>query len=693
MKHDLKRLTSLLLAVLMAVSMVPAFSIGVIAAESTYTKVTTAPADWSGTYLIVYEAKENDLNGDKAFNGSIDSLDVTSNTVDVDISDNKILSELSVTDLSQVEFTIAKVEGGYSIKSDSGIYIGRSADANELDESATKAYVNTISLAADGTVNIIGAGGAYLRYNSASNQRRFRYYKSSTYTDQNDIALYKLDTTGETGGEESGTTCTHEYSVDYTKSTVKCLSEGNIVEVCGLCGAEKATASTMLYHKYGADGVCTRTDCGAKSPVVDGEFYLTAVDDSGKKYELSADGGACAEYAVSPSKYPLIAEVGDVGTDYTVYYFKTNQTSGTEPLYFGWKTSAETKTYTKSDIAEENKNMAWIVYTTGEVGFEELVIMNVGSGSRTLRFNSGSATKYIRCYSSGYNPVNFTVVEEKSAPEFSHFSVSLNKGITVNATYTIPQTWLDENAGAYLLFKNGEAEEKLTPVAGENTYKITLKPGEIGYALSYGLYTADDAAVISKDISYSKYVEAVKAAGYANLNISEAKYNALISLFDAIKNYSDAANKALSKDLTETFENVSDVTFDGTINSFGDVSATLGEQADVKIAVNTESVLDTYKLNAKLGGKSIADKKAVGEYITADNQVVINGLYPSTFNDDIVIKIFDGETEVSSLTFTFNAYLKALYNSSADQAVKNLAAATYQYGLAAEAYLTADNAQ
>jgi len=50
---------------------------------------------------------------------------------------------------------------------------------------------NTTITFADDNADIVSSGGAYLRYNSASNQIRFRYYKSSSYTGQKAIQLYK----------------------------------------------------------------------------------------------------------------------------------------------------------------------------------------------------------------------------------------------------------------------------------------------------------------------------------------------------------------------------------------------------------------------------------------------------------------------------------------------------------------------
>ena len=148
--------------------------------SSNYQKVTSALDDWSGEYLIVYET------GNVAFNGSLDALDVASNTIDVTISDNTIAST-STTDAAR--FTIAAVSGGYTIKSASGYYIGRTANSNGLTSSNSTAYTNTISYSS-GTVSIKGSDNGStttLKFNDASNQNRFRYYTSGQKT----IALYK----------------------------------------------------------------------------------------------------------------------------------------------------------------------------------------------------------------------------------------------------------------------------------------------------------------------------------------------------------------------------------------------------------------------------------------------------------------------------------------------------------------------
>ena len=147
-----------------------------------YVKVTSAPSDWSGTYLIVYK------DGNLAFDGSLTSLDAVSNGKAVEISQEKIGA---IETMNKIAFTIIKEGEGYSIKSASGYYIGNTSDANALKSSESKKYTNELSINADASVNIISSK-SYLRYNATEGQARFRYYKSSSYSGQKAIYLYKL---------------------------------------------------------------------------------------------------------------------------------------------------------------------------------------------------------------------------------------------------------------------------------------------------------------------------------------------------------------------------------------------------------------------------------------------------------------------------------------------------------------------
>ena len=145
-----------------------------------YVKVTSNADLTSGQYLIVYE------EGTVAFDGGLNNLDVASNTIEVILNDD----EIDITsETAAAEFTIDITAG--TIKSASGYYIGRTSDSNGMNTSATEAYTNSISIDDSGNAVVVASSGAYLRYNANSGQDRFRYFKSSSYTNQKAIQLYK----------------------------------------------------------------------------------------------------------------------------------------------------------------------------------------------------------------------------------------------------------------------------------------------------------------------------------------------------------------------------------------------------------------------------------------------------------------------------------------------------------------------
>lgn len=151
---------------------------------SVYTKVTSNQSNWSGTYLIVYE------NEKMIFNGGLTNPDVASNYKTVTISNSSIKSTATI---DKCAVTITSYNGGYAIRTASGYYIGRTSNSNGMNKSTSTKYVNGISVSSGGSVTI-KSGGAYLRFNTTSGQDRFRYFKSTTYSSQKIICLYKLTT-------------------------------------------------------------------------------------------------------------------------------------------------------------------------------------------------------------------------------------------------------------------------------------------------------------------------------------------------------------------------------------------------------------------------------------------------------------------------------------------------------------------
>lgn len=170
-----------------------ALLISMVSMAANYVKVTEAPADWSGEYLLVYEgeASAHVWTGVDAANGNVEAT-ATDGTI-------------SGTDF--VTITVAPMEGGYSIKvnggANDGKYISGTEGSNKLNFGTT-AVLNTLAYE-DGSVKIV-SNTSVMRFNNAKDNMRFRYFKSSTYTGQKVVQLYKLadGTSGETpddGGE------------------------------------------------------------------------------------------------------------------------------------------------------------------------------------------------------------------------------------------------------------------------------------------------------------------------------------------------------------------------------------------------------------------------------------------------------------------------------------------------------------
>ena len=151
-----------------------------------YQKVTSELTDYTGTYLIVYES------GSVAFNGGLSTLDAINNTIDVEIANNTITSDATNDNAT---FEIAKIgnTNTYYVKSHSGYYIGRTSNDNGMLSSASTQYAHEISIDGSATLSTnLSGNNVSLKFNAASDQMRFRYYKSG----QESIQLYKKVSSG-----------------------------------------------------------------------------------------------------------------------------------------------------------------------------------------------------------------------------------------------------------------------------------------------------------------------------------------------------------------------------------------------------------------------------------------------------------------------------------------------------------------
>lgn len=156
------------------------------AVTKVYEKVTSAPSDWSGKYLITYTKEDgttvNVLSGKGAgdYAGYVDILSAYN-------SSNETIAANDET--NQYACTIAKVEGSedqYTILLDS-TYLGLTKDGNNLhfDSSIKDGFQWKFD---DTKIIPVKYAARNLQWNNNNNQYRFACYKGT----QVDVTIYKL---------------------------------------------------------------------------------------------------------------------------------------------------------------------------------------------------------------------------------------------------------------------------------------------------------------------------------------------------------------------------------------------------------------------------------------------------------------------------------------------------------------------
>ena len=243
-----------------------------------FEKVTSTADITDGDYLIVYE------EGSVAFDGSLETLDAVSNIIEVTIDNGKI----PATDEAKAAvFTISVTDG--TLKSASGKYIGVSKNSNGLSQTDdAEAYTHRFAID-DNRNAVISAvfeeSTMTLRFNTASNQNRFRYYKDNG---QQAIQLYKLSTVAEEIPVTIGSTgySTLYYSdkalaipEDMTAKYVSSVNNGKISFTELNEGVIPAGTAVVLQATQGEYKFLVVTDSETESP---DDNMLLGFDDTGK---------------------------------------------------------------------------------------------------------------------------------------------------------------------------------------------------------------------------------------------------------------------------------------------------------------------------------------------------------------------------------------------------------------------------
>lgn len=614
------------------------------AGTKSYVKVTSAPADWSGTYLIVYET------GKVAFDGSRTTLDATSNTISVTISNNTIASN-TTTDASA--FTI---NSSGHIKSASGYYVGNTSNANALKSSKTTTYTNTFSLNSDGSVNIISSS-SYLRYNAASNQNRFRYYKSSSYTGQKAIQLYKLV---ETAGDSTTTTVTTNYYTTNPAFTDN-ITDGYYVKV-----AEDQTdwSGDYLVVFEGTNKKADAVFDGSRPTLDEAHNILNGV---------SANGGAItAKQSIDAAKI-TIEKSGDK------YLIKANG------KYIAPASGA-------NGITVGTEDLHTITFVDGTVDI-------IGSTGSYLRFNSdnGKNNYRFRYYQASSYQNQGAITLYKWIPLESNITgAQVSVGADLSVKYYVSVTNIDSLGASTVAMRFTIGEDapvtvEGTLVDGECTFVFTgLAPQRMGdiikaeLLLNGGVIDTKDNYSIRQNVlnlinanpeneELKQFVSDMLYYGAAAQTYTGYKKNELVTA-----GLEDVLNEPYAEEPSESYN---ELTLEAPTGDIKFKSATVWFDAVNKLIVKVNNPnSDAIKVYVTADGGAATElsfNSEVGGYMT-------EGIKVTDFGTVYTFELRDaGNNVLQTLTYNVNSYAYSRFTKSDDPDMVTLACALFRLGQSA----------
>ncbi len=670
-----------------------------------FTKVTTAPADWSGTYLIVYE------DGKVAFNGSLTKLDAAKNNVSVTITNGVIAYS---DDLNGKTFTIAKSSSNYTIKSASGYNIGQTSNANGLKSSTSTTYANTLSINNDGSVNFV-SGGAYLRFNAGTNDMRFRYYKSSSYTGQKAIHLYEYEEI--TSGGEGPTECQHpnayeKYeiangqhtwqrvcddcnSVLETGTTEACATENwawntengkhSRIGECDTCGAEmtesgNCTVSNATEYvsvsdkKHNAIGTCDI--CGNPTEVSEDCVYTkTAEDDNGVTYECESCDNTYTNlkytitFHVPFGVAPVAARRVEQGK---IEDLPVANVDDEKYTFAGWTTEGGYEGTTSPAI--------YASYTMGEENVDLYALYTYTEGS--------TETGYVKVTAANQLAVNDTIV---IAANGFNKALGADRGNNREAAAITKEgdtITFEESAGVQLI--------TLEEGAVDGTFAFKTDDGYL-YAASSGSNQLKVKAALdvngSWKIEINNGVATIKAPESSNR--SWVRYNSTNNppIFSCYT--SGQADVCIYKLVSGTTYYVTDLEISGS-NAGADlepkiVSAnlTLGKELVVNYKVSMHDSFADAEMTFTMNGKTTT---VTGSYDEEGNVYVYSiAIAPQYMSANIsAVLTYNGEELVSKDTYSVLEYANYWLDNTTGEEMTNLLNALLQYGAAAQMYKDVD---
>ena len=497
------------------------FTITVSAAALTdyYEKVTETSGIVEGTYLIVYEDES------VAFNGGLETLDAKNNYIEVVITNENKIGVTSATEAAT--FYIDPAAG--TIQAANGKYIGVTSNSNGLKQSDNAdAYENAFEIDGDDNAVISAvfeSANMTMRYNKASDQKRFRYFGSG----QQPIALYKL--ANEVIKPEAGLAWDPATDIEITVGDA--LPGRTLLNPNSIDAAEITIASSNT-------DVAT-VDAGVVSLVADatGTTTITATFAGNASYKPATVSykikvNPVSSIYVSPSlnvNFSSVVKDAALPTDQKITVTLNNVAAATATL---GGTNPDAFSVDKTALTE-----------SGDITISVVSSATVGEFKATLTISddaSVAASKEVKLSFTVTDPASeetpiSTSTEWVAATEIADGMQVLITGVKDEVVYAMGEQ-KSTNRAAYVATLNegvltpGEGTMAFTLVAqGDGTYAIRTSNGKYLYAAASGsnhLKTQDEVDVNAK---WTLTVASAVAEGSSNRNVMQFNGSGTNKLF------------------------------------------------------------------------------------------------------------------------------------------------------------------
>lgn len=705
-----KRITSFALVLLMVLSslavLLPVTGVKAAAAgeTKTYTKVTTAPTDWSGTYIIVYE---NGAEG-YASNGT------KSGYTAVSITDGKATAKNTTETL--VDFEISKManEGEYSIQvnggDNNGKYIGRTS-GNKGGEIFFLDSETANKLSMDGSnvkIECSSPDRTYvLRFNSGSSC--FRYYLSG----QQAIQLYKLDTSStptepDVPVHEGKHTYGEWTSDNDTTHSHQCTFVG--CKATEIANHEITSWTSLDANKHtGKCKDCGYTAEGAHNWETDTE--ATSVPDG----KLAQKCSACGEKRI-------IATPKEVTIDFTAQGYKDKQAiekyeSDKFLLTFDKGSNSNAPKYytTGNAIRMYGSNKLTIKGVNGEKIAKIEFTFASGEDKNAITATDGTFDTKTKTWTGSANEVTFTIDGSSghrrikslkityeapaTEPDTSKIidSATLNIGTNIDVNYyvVLPEGISYEKYVMRFTF-NGKTIDVESTTGDKFTFK-NVGPHQMGLNISAVLYgvNGETETKLSEKATYSVKENLESLLTNENETVKTLAKNMLI-YGAAAQKYTGAADADLVT--SETHTATPNLTTSGLKVKNDATESAVIKFVGMKLIFDNEPILAIRYVivwddpDLTITANDITFKDGNDNVLAHDGEYVyLNSVTANKFGTNVTVK---NDLDTSEVLLNVNTYIYYILNSTtASDNMKALATALYYYGVAAEAYVNAQTTQ